>query len=157
MGFFLVSSGKKSYLCIEIKNDDTMTALEKFLKSEEKRRQAAIQGDNDWLEFITYVATRLRKKCINTPILCGNYVYLAAKDEHLDNRLVVVCCHVIDYLRVGMSAMFPIYNPHAENDDYGWDKENSIKIYTMLYKDVLNTPIYMYRSFGVVYPMYIKD
>ena len=128
-----------------------------FMKIERKRAAAIEESNAAFLEFITWIASRLKRKCYGTPIVNGNYAYAVANDEHLDNRLVVVCCNVADYMQRGMSAMFPIYNPHAENDDYGWDRENSITIYSILYEQVIKTPMYCYRTIGTRNRLYVKD
>lgn len=132
--------------------------LKEFNKIDEKNAKSAADYNAAWLEFITSVASRLRKKTYNQmPILYGNYVYATDHDSHLDNRLVVVCAHQLNYMSKGKAAFFPIYNPHAENDDYGWDLENSKKIYQMVYTDILPVPSYCFQAVYTKNPFYIKE
>ena len=132
--------------------------LKEFNKIDEKNTKSVADYNAAWLEFITSVASRLRKKTYNQmPILNGNYVFATDKDPHLDNRLVVVCANQADYLSRGKSAFFPIYNPHAENDDYGWDLENSKGIYQMIYTEILSVPSYGFQAIYTTNPFYVKD
>ena len=132
--------------------------LKEFNKIDEKNAKSVAEYNAAWLEFITSVASRLRKKTYNQmPILCGNYVYATDKDPQLDNRLVVVCAHQSDYMSKGKAAFFPIYNPHAEYDEYGWDLENSKGIYQMVYTDILSVPSYCLKAIYTENPFYVKE